>query len=148
MIRRPPRSTLFPYTTLFRSLAPGRWRRTDRRSRSAGRRAGAGASRAAPIAARGRSSGRCGLRPETRSRPACPWQRRPDEHSASRQSFFESRDGLPILSRVASARADVGEAELLQDLADRALVVGDAEALSDKPLQVDAPPAHDVSHSE
>src|SRR2546430_11490124 len=24
MIRRPPRSTLFPYTTLFRSLAPGR----------------------------------------------------------------------------------------------------------------------------
>src|SRR2546422_11065562 len=24
MIRRPPRSTLFPYTTLFRSLRPGR----------------------------------------------------------------------------------------------------------------------------
>src|SRR5436309_12330632 len=24
MIRRPPRSTLFPYTTLFRSLPPGR----------------------------------------------------------------------------------------------------------------------------
>src|SRR2546429_7361277 len=24
MIRRPPRSTLFPYTTLFRSLQPGR----------------------------------------------------------------------------------------------------------------------------
>src|SRR2546430_8810239 len=24
MIRRPPRSTLFPYTTLFRSLHPGR----------------------------------------------------------------------------------------------------------------------------
>src|SRR5690348_18355135 len=31
MIRRPPRSTLFPYTTLFRSLAaPGmEWRRLD-----------------------------------------------------------------------------------------------------------------------
>src|SRR5438132_3985503 len=27
MIRRPPRSTLFPYTTLFRSLSPGRQRR-------------------------------------------------------------------------------------------------------------------------
>src|SRR3712207_8399447 len=27
MIRRPPRSTLFPYTTLFRSDAPGRERR-------------------------------------------------------------------------------------------------------------------------
>src|SRR5256885_3795831 len=25
MIRRPPRSTLFPYTTLFRSLKPGEW---------------------------------------------------------------------------------------------------------------------------
>src|SRR2546429_5722598 len=27
MIRRPPRSTLFPYTTLFRSRHPGRCRR-------------------------------------------------------------------------------------------------------------------------
>src|SRR3712207_7397799 len=27
MIRRPPRSTLFPYTTLFRSLWPGRHQR-------------------------------------------------------------------------------------------------------------------------
>src|ERR1051326_9392522 len=26
MIRRPPRSTLFPYTTLFRSLQPRLWR--------------------------------------------------------------------------------------------------------------------------
>src|SRR2546427_4875949 len=26
MIRRPPRSTLFPYTTLFRSLVAGHWR--------------------------------------------------------------------------------------------------------------------------
>src|SRR5260370_23366806 len=25
MIRRPPRSTLFPYTTLFRSCSPNRW---------------------------------------------------------------------------------------------------------------------------
>src|SRR2546430_17327774 len=27
MIRRPPRSTLFPYTTLFRSRMTGAWRR-------------------------------------------------------------------------------------------------------------------------
>src|SRR5258708_28861879 len=27
MIRRPPRSTLFPYTTLFRSAVPCRWLR-------------------------------------------------------------------------------------------------------------------------
>src|SRR2546430_10243502 len=30
MIRRPPRSTLFPYTTLFRSLAPEQTRSTAR----------------------------------------------------------------------------------------------------------------------
>src|SRR5260221_8425282 len=35
MIRRPPRSTLFPYTTLFRSL-------TDQRTRDAARRRPAG----------------------------------------------------------------------------------------------------------
>src|SRR2546422_3249963 len=39
MIRRPPRSTLFPYTTLFRSLGPHpsgrRLRRAPRNSRSA-----------------------------------------------------------------------------------------------------------------
>src|SRR5258708_19076592 len=30
MIRRPPRSTLFPYTTLFRSQSAGRWTRPAR----------------------------------------------------------------------------------------------------------------------
>ena len=38
------------------------------------------------------------------------------------------------------------EAELLQDLADRALVVGDAEALGHDLLQVDPAPAHDPVH--
>src|SRR3712207_8966780 len=38
MIRRPPRSTLFPYTTLFRSLEErglieGKWEHPERRSR-------------------------------------------------------------------------------------------------------------------
>src|SRR5258708_24191172 len=32
MIRRPPRSTLFPYTTLFRSLASNRRERPNRQS--------------------------------------------------------------------------------------------------------------------
>src|SRR2546425_6453428 len=32
MIRRPPRSTLFPYTTLFRSRAVGRGRHTGHRA--------------------------------------------------------------------------------------------------------------------
>src|SRR5256885_10550441 len=30
MIRRPPRSTLFPYTTLFRSCSSSRWHDHDR----------------------------------------------------------------------------------------------------------------------
>src|SRR2546429_6724459 len=34
MIRRPPRSTLFPYTTLFRSIERGAERRDARASRS------------------------------------------------------------------------------------------------------------------
>src|SRR5258708_19049027 len=39
MIRRPPRSTLFPYTTLFRSPCRTRWpRRTVARQRSSWRR--------------------------------------------------------------------------------------------------------------
>src|SRR5438552_12173266 len=37
MLRRPPRSTLFPYTTLFRSCSPASFCRAERRSR-AGRR--------------------------------------------------------------------------------------------------------------
>src|SRR6266853_4855414 len=38
MIRRPPRSTLFPYTTLFRSARPGRPRRRPRHRCWRGRR--------------------------------------------------------------------------------------------------------------
>src|SRR3712207_8567222 len=41
MIRRPPRSTLFPYTTLFRSRAGGRPGGRERRPVRATRRAGA-----------------------------------------------------------------------------------------------------------
>src|SRR2546422_5351719 len=36
MIRRPPRSTLFPYTTLFRSHLSARWPAADRRRRGHG----------------------------------------------------------------------------------------------------------------
>src|SRR2546427_6199471 len=37
MIRRPPRSTLFPYTTLFRSLRRNHWPPLPRRARSRAR---------------------------------------------------------------------------------------------------------------
>src|SRR2546422_11448858 len=42
MIRRPPRSTLFPYTTLFRSTSPRLPRRRCRRRRRGSRRSPAG----------------------------------------------------------------------------------------------------------
>src|SRR2546430_17330646 len=45
MIRRPPRSTLFPYTTLFRSLRPVRGGATVRSRRRGGRGPGRGARR-------------------------------------------------------------------------------------------------------
>jgi hypothetical protein len=50
------------------------------------------------------------------------------------------------LGRVARAGADVGKAKLLEDLPDCALVVGDAEALGDETLKINAPPAHDPVH--
>src|SRR3954462_8179934 len=59
---------------------------------------------------------------------------------------FKSRHGLLVLGRMAGTRADVREAELLEDLADRALVVSDAEALGHDLLQVHPAPAHDSMH--
>src|SRR5256885_16562084 len=50
MIRRPPRSTLFPYTTLFRSRSP--------RARAAGRIPASGGRRPAGAHARAASPGR------------------------------------------------------------------------------------------
>src|SRR2546426_4658026 len=67
MIRRPPRSTLFPYTTLFRSPAVGRAdaraRRTRPRGRTARGRGGARLSRGQDAHAR---PGRNGDRKSTR----------------------------------------------------------------------------------
>src|SRR5437867_10018164 len=60
-IRRPPRSTLFPYTTLFRSLGP---------------------PRAGPGAERARAAGHPGLG------PAVP-RRRSEEHTSELQSPYD-----------------------------------------------------------
>src|SRR5438874_9723330 len=49
MIRRPPRSTLFPYTTLFRSAGVGRSGRLGRLVRGVVRPAGPPAPTAAPV---------------------------------------------------------------------------------------------------
>src|SRR2546430_9629665 len=53
MIRRPPRSTLFPYTTLFRSLLPGRLHAARAPERGRARRARRGRRRRDARAARG-----------------------------------------------------------------------------------------------
>src|SRR5256885_5891683 len=52
MIRRPPRSTLFPYTTLFRSGPPDLARLAERRRVHGGRHGGGHRSRAHPAAHR------------------------------------------------------------------------------------------------
>src|SRR5258706_8521910 len=81
MIRRPPRSTLFPYTTLFRSRA----RRTARacrcgrrygRSRARGRATRRGARRAPSAAA-----------PRARADRARGCERRSEEHTSELQSL-------------------------------------------------------------
>src|SRR2546427_1469819 len=75
MIRRPPRSTLFPYTTLFRSPAPGRERL-------------GGAGRAERAAATVRAGGRrmaSQLRPCLRG-GSIRRARRSEEHTSELQS--------------------------------------------------------------
>src|SRR3712207_7497327 len=65
MIRRPPRSTLFPYTTLFRSRA-----QSARTRRS---------TNAPPFRA-------CATRGTPRPARSCPCQRRSEEHTSELQS--------------------------------------------------------------
>src|SRR3712207_8429419 len=71
MIRRPPRSTLFPYTTLFRSWQAAWWQPPWRRPR-----------RPAPCR-RPRSPGR---RPAPRRGRSRPPRRRSEEHTSELQS--------------------------------------------------------------
>src|SRR5258708_30112719 len=73
MIRRPPRSTLFPYTTLFRSLSPQSGNATERSAP-----AGVSQSRAPGVRVSGIGRGR-GENPETRTP-------RSEEHTSELQS--------------------------------------------------------------
>src|SRR2546422_5395267 len=81
MIRRPPRSTLFPYTTLFRSplLRLGR-RGTGRDPARDGARGEAGLRRAGRVVAEGHGSGGrpAGVRARARARS--------EEHTSELQS--------------------------------------------------------------
>src|SRR2546429_5656105 len=75
MIRRPPRSTLFPYTTLFRSRTQ---RRRGRRHALLG---GGGARLARELAPRCRADRRASPQPE-----AAPGKHRSEEHTSELQS--------------------------------------------------------------
>src|SRR2546426_3437749 len=76
MIRRPPRSTLFPYTTLFRSRA-GNWPASRRRADGTGARSGPRDCRRTPPAP--------GTPPPEGPRPACVGSRS-EEHTSELQS--------------------------------------------------------------
>src|SRR3712207_7608243 len=78
MIRRPPRSTLFPYTTLFRSAERGRPPRGEREPRRDRPRLGRDERAAAPQAARPRGRGV--------GRGAVGGRPRSEEHTSELQS--------------------------------------------------------------
>src|SRR2546425_9723266 len=80
MIRRPPRSTLFPYTTLFRSLVRRQARRRTRDSAPA--RNEYGASRG-----RGEGDGRVAVGAAPRVCPSEYAVRRSEEHTSELQSL-------------------------------------------------------------
>src|SRR2546430_3132304 len=78
MIRRPPRSTLFPYTTLFRSRTPDLTCRADHDGYHANRDAGRAYRRE-------RLSGRCGCL-SCRRECLCGLCSRSEEHTSELQS--------------------------------------------------------------
>src|SRR5258708_34444884 len=89
MIRRPPRSTLFPYTTLFRSVCSRRALR-----REVYRENGIRISRSEPIATSKRVTKAAPLRQrfslEVSSSKAKPWASRPVTFSGSRAAILRS----------------------------------------------------------
>src|SRR3989449_7235076 len=87
MIRRPPRSTLFPYTTLFRSHFLGPGGREDQRDRDR-----PGLFGAEPVA-RGGRRGR-------RSRPARGARRVPAQQDRSEEHTSELQSRLHLVCRL------------------------------------------------
>src|SRR3712207_7306490 len=84
MIRRPPRSTLFPYTTLFRSTRRPRISAAHLRAGNTSRRAHLDQleAEARRVSACGRAQ--CSSRPRPPDRP--PAQSRSEEHTSELQS--------------------------------------------------------------
>src|SRR5260221_4424532 len=96
MIRRPPRSTLFPYTTLFRSQGEGR-RRCD---------------------ARGALPDHRGARPEPDALLSCPDARLPQRRGSG---AFQEAEALQILG-VGRSEEHTSELQSHSDLVCRLLL--------------------------
>src|SRR3712207_8427386 len=80
MIRRPPRSTLFPYTTLFRSLCDRVFARRGRREQRRPPRLGGG------VSSRSRLGWVRSVEPDMPNRRLCPVGLRSEEHTSELQS--------------------------------------------------------------
>ena len=89
----------------------GRWRRTGKRWRIAGRQVGVAGSLSSPKSARGRSSVPIWPRLGTRSRPAWSWAERLCGPPACGESFFDRLDDPRVLSGVLRTPADVREGQ-------------------------------------
>src|SRR5256885_12876909 len=86
MIRRPPRSTLFPYTTLFRSSARRSGPSRGRIRASAGRPIRTENSRSRSRRGRRRPTPVCTMPPAAKRRVAAPGSSRSEEHTSELQS--------------------------------------------------------------
>src|SRR2546422_7031950 len=146
MIRRPPRSTLFPYTTLFRSRAaptgrpappPARWRRACR--------AGRASPRAPPSAARATRYHRRLESPAWPSRAPAPWPHGKTPGPRARRTMASSFQPPRPLGERAAQRHAVRHAGLqrhavharLDQLPDPFLELplrGDAHARAGRPV--------------
>src|SRR2546425_1633135 len=82
MIRRPPRSTLFPYTTLFRSVG-----REDERLEAHGRAVGHGARTRGRLDEGRRNESAARGHPEVPEPRRVPRGRRSEEHTSELQSL-------------------------------------------------------------
>ena len=87
---------------------------------------------------------RAASRPGTTPRWVCPVAACARSPPSARGILFERRDVLGNLRVMPRAGADVRKAQPEQQLADRPLVVVNAEATADQRLQVEAAPAHDA----
>src|SRR2546430_16838357 len=137
MIRRPPRSTLFPYTTLFRSSpGAGRARATSRPS-----------ARSPSVRAPGTRTAPVGRRPAPRGRPRPPGPPaagRARRAARARARRVEGRAGGALPPRRRDERLDPG-AERAREVAGEGARIVDPDGLGDEAQRGHAVADRDLS---